>query len=89
MSRPHPPQPEPITTDNVRIAAAGTVAWVVAFVVLLIVRLPEEHRWWLWVCVMGTVIGGFACAYLPRFERKRTSPRAETADADPPEGASG
>ncbi|GAB2814826.1 hypothetical protein GCM10022221_10880 [Actinocorallia aurea] len=74
MSRPHPPQPEPIKTDNVRIAVTGTVAWVVAFVVLLIVRLPEADRWWLWVCFMGTVIGLFACFYLPRFERKRSAP---------------
>lgn len=78
---PHPdlPQPEPIKADNVRIAAVGTGAWIAAFVVLLAAGLPEDERWWLWVCVTGTVIGVFACLYLPHFERGR----AGEADAEP------
>ncbi|MCD0447681.1 DUF2530 domain-containing protein [Actinocorallia sp. API 0066] len=79
MARPHLPQPEPIETNNVRVAAVGTAAWVVAFVVLLAVGLPEDAHWWLWVCVTGTVIGVFACLYLPRFERKR-EPHADVPD---------
>ncbi|MDX6738382.1 DUF2530 domain-containing protein [Actinocorallia sp. A-T 12471] len=82
MSRVELPQPEPIKTDNVRIAAAGSVVWVIAFVVLLVVGLPEDERWWLWVCVMGTAIGVFACLYLPRFERGRTPPDTDSSVAD-------
>ncbi len=58
-------------TNDVRIAAAGTVAWTVALVVLLIVDLPSDDRWWLWVCVAGIVIGVFGMWYIPRLQTAR------------------
>jgi hypothetical protein len=66
-------------TNDVRIAAAGTVAWAIALVVLLIVGLPSDDRWWLWVCVAGIGIGLFAVWYVPRLQSGRA--RQEEARA--------
>lgn len=68
-------------TNDVRIAAVGTAAWAVALVVLLIVGLPSEERWWLWVCVTGIGIGVFAMWYTPRLQAGRA--RQEAARRDP------
>nr|WP_184080598.1 DUF2530 domain-containing protein [Nocardiopsis mwathae] len=53
--------------------AIGTVAWVVALVVLVAMGddLPGDERWWIWVCVVGIVLGVFAFLYIPRLLRKR------------------
>lgn len=72
MARPRQPEPQPLQTNDTIVAAGGTAAWALALVVLLIVGLPSDQRWWLWVCVMGIVIGLFACWYTPRLKRKQT-----------------
>lgn len=59
-------------TDDRLVALAGTAAWGVALVVLLLVDLPKGDRWWIWVCVAGIAIGLFAYWYLPRIQRSRT-----------------
>ena len=79
MTRPHRPDPPPMQTNDVRIAAAGTAGWAVALVVLLIVGLPPEDRWWLWVCVAGVVIGLFAVWYVPRLQAGRARQEAARA----------
>jgi hypothetical protein len=66
-------------TNDVRIAATGTVAWAIALIVLLVVGLPSEDRWWLWVCAAGIGIGLFAMWYVPRLQSGRE--RAEAARA--------
>ncbi|WP_242900573.1 DUF2530 domain-containing protein [Actinomadura terrae] len=71
MTRPRLPDPPPMRTNDVRIAAVGTAAWAVALVVLLIVRLPSGDRWWLWVCVAGIAIGAFGMWYTPRLQAGR------------------
>jgi hypothetical protein len=73
------PEPEPLKTNDLHVAAAGTAAWAVAFFVLLVVGLPADERWWLWVCVAGVGIGLFACWYAPRLQRVRA---AEEEDRD-------
>ncbi len=80
----HPgrPQPEPLKTNDVLIAAGGTAIWLIALVVLLVVGLPSDQRWWLWVCVTGAINGSFACLYIPRLQRKRAEDDA--TDAEPP-----
>src|SRR5690606_3924020 len=85
MTRPRRPDPPPMKTNDVRIAAAGTAAWAVALVVLLIVGLPSDDRWWLWVCVAGIGIGLFGIWYIPRLQAARARQEAarrerETAD---------
>ncbi|MEU6041653.1 DUF2530 domain-containing protein [Actinomadura sp. NPDC047616] len=71
MTRPRRPDPPPLETNDVRVAVAGTAAWAVALVVLLIVGLPDERQWWLWVCVAGIVTGLFGVWYIPRLHRAR------------------
>ncbi|WP_067456766.1 DUF2530 domain-containing protein [Actinomadura macra] len=85
MSRPRLPDPPPMRTNDVRIAAAGTAAWAVALVVLLIVDLPSGDRWWLWVCVAGIVIGLFGVWYIPRLQAGRA--RLEETRAAAHQGA--
>ncbi|GLZ16222.1 hypothetical protein Acsp04_64570 [Actinomadura sp. NBRC 104425] len=71
MTKPRRPDPPPLETNDVGVAVAGTAAWAVALVVLLIVGLPDEHRWWLWVCVAGIGTGLFGIWYIPRLHRAR------------------
>ncbi|WP_019629067.1 DUF2530 domain-containing protein [Actinomadura atramentaria] len=65
------PDPPPLRTNDVAVAAAGTAAWAVALVVLLVVGLPDGERWWLWTCVAGMASGVFAMFYIPRLHRGR------------------
>ena len=54
------PDPTPVKTDDRKAFFAGTVAWVVAlavFVVLLPMLTAQGHDWWLWTCVAGLAIG--------------------------------
>ena len=53
----------------------GTAGWVIALVVLLIVRehLPADARWWIWTCVSGLVLGLFGLWYVPRLKRARAN----------------
>lgn len=47
-------------TDGIVVFAAGTVAWMVAGLVLLLLRgTLEDHGsgWWLWIPVAGVGIG--------------------------------
>jgi len=71
MTRARRPDPPPMRTNDVRIAAAGTAGWTVALVVLLIVDLPPSDRWWLWTCVAGIAIGVFGIWYIPRLQASR------------------
>ncbi|MGI5166956.1 DUF2530 domain-containing protein [Spirillospora sp. CA-253888] len=80
MTRERRPDPPPLQTNDVRIAAAGTAAWALALVVLLVVDLPEADRWWLWVCGAGVAIGLFAVWYVPRLQAGRAREAAERAE---------
>ena len=73
MARPRRPSPPPIETNETLVGVLGTAAWAVAFIVLLLVGLPQEDRWWLWVCATGVVIGLFALWYVPRLHRGRAA----------------
>ena len=70
------------------VTAAGTAAWAVALVVLLIVRdsLPAGQRWWIWTCACGLVMGLFALWYVPRLKRARASAAARRAAAGNEQG---
>ncbi|KAB2342054.1 DUF2530 domain-containing protein [Actinomadura rudentiformis] len=84
MTRARRPDPPPLETNDVRIAQAGTVAWVIALIVLLI---TGADRWWLWVCVTGIAIGLFAIWYVPRLQsgraRQEAARAARRTPADP------
>ncbi|MGH3389466.1 MAG: DUF2530 domain-containing protein [Actinomadura sp.] len=90
MTRPRRPDPPPLETDDVRIAAVGAGAWAVALVVLLLIGLPEADRWWLWVCVTGVVTGLFGVWYIPRLQRSRAeliAGHTRSEPSPPPQGS--
>jgi hypothetical protein len=65
------PDPEPLETDDVKIVAAGTGVWAVAFVVLLILRVTgaDIHGWWLEMCAAGFLLGLLGVRYCVRRRR--------------------
>jgi Protein of unknown function (DUF2530) len=73
VSRPERPAPPPLEGDDRVITGVITAGWVVALIVLLIVRdsLPHADRWWVWVAAFGTFMGLFGLAYVPHLKRSR------------------
>ena len=69
-----PSPPPPLEADDVLVVRVITAGWVVALVVLVIVRdsLPPGQRWWIWTCACGVAFGLFALWYVPRLKRART-----------------
>jgi hypothetical protein len=65
--------PPPLEGDDRIITGVITAGWVVALIVLLIVRdsLPSADRWWVWVAAFGTFMGLFGFAYVPYLKRSR------------------
>ena len=73
MTRPERPVPPPLEGDDRLITAVITAGFLVALVVLLIVRgsLPAADRWWIWVAAFGTALGLFGLVYVPYLKRSR------------------
>lgn len=63
-------KPAPLDVDGVTAAIAGTVAFAIALVVLLVgfrdSLAASGGTWWIWVCVVGTVQGLIGIAYVLR-----------------------
>src|SRR5580698_7914224 len=59
--------------DDRLITAVITAGFLVALIVLLIVRgsLPAADRWWIWVAAAGTALGIFGLIYVPYLKRSR------------------
>jgi hypothetical protein len=76
-----PPQPPPLEANDQQVTAVITVAWAIAFVVLLIVRdsLPAGSRWWVWTCATGLGMGLFGLWYVPRLKSSRARSAARRA----------
>jgi hypothetical protein len=68
MSGARKPDPPPLETDDVRIIAAGTAAWAVALVVLVVLRLAgrDIHGWWIVMCASGALLGLVGVRYCQR-----------------------
>jgi hypothetical protein len=79
MAEERRPEPPPMRTNDVLVAAAGTAVWGVALIVLLLIGLPDDDHWWLWVCVTGMGIGLFGMWQIPRIQRSRDSLLARNA----------
>jgi uncharacterized membrane protein len=79
MTRQRRPDPPPLQTNDVLIAAVGAAAFAVAFVVLLFVPLDSGDRWWRWVCLVGSLMGLFGCWYVPHLHRRRAEAEARRA----------
>ncbi|HUC23487.1 MAG TPA: DUF2530 domain-containing protein [Streptosporangiaceae bacterium] len=75
MGRQLRPVPPPLEGDDRLITAVITAGFLVALVVLLIVRdqLAPADRWWVWVAAFGTAMGLFGFAYVPYFKRRRSA----------------
>jgi len=73
MGRPNREVPPPLEGNDQAITAAGTIAWGVALIVLLVLRdrLPASSHWWIWTCAAGLGLGLFGLAYVPRLKRSR------------------
>jgi hypothetical protein len=87
VTRPERPVPPPLEGDDRLITAVITAGFVVALVVLLIVRgsLAAADRWWIWVAAAGTALGLFGLAYVPHLKRsrERTAERRRAAREAP------
>ncbi len=86
MSRPERPVPPPLEGDDRLITAVITAGWLVALIVLLIIRdqLAAADRWWIWVAVAGTALGVFGLAYVPYLKRSRSRAAQRRRDAAGP-----
>jgi Protein of unknown function (DUF2530) len=73
VSHPERPVPPPLEGNDRLITAVITAGFVVALIVLLIIRdsLPAADRWWIWVAGSGSVLGFFGLAYVPHLKRAR------------------
>jgi hypothetical protein len=67
------PSPPALEANDRLVTIAGTAAWAVALVVLLVLRdrIPAGQRWWIWTCATGVVMGLFALWFVPRVKRGR------------------
>jgi Protein of unknown function (DUF2530) len=80
-TRPSPPPP--LEANDQLLLGVLTSGWVIALIVLLIVRgsLPAGERWWIWTCAVGVAMGLFGFWYVPRLKRTRSrrssGPRTE------------
>jgi type VI protein secretion system component VasK len=74
VGRQQRPVPPPLEGDDRLITAVITAGFLVALIVLLIVRdqLSPVDRWWVWVAALGTVMGLFGFVYVPYLKRRRS-----------------
>ena len=74
MGRQQRPVPPPLEGDDRLITAVITAGFLVALIVLLVIRddLAPADRWWVWVAAVGTGMGLFGFAYVPHFKRSRS-----------------
>jgi CBS-domain-containing membrane protein len=81
VSRPERPAPPPLEGNDRVITGVITCGFVVALVVLLVLRgqLPHADRWWIWVAAFGTFLGLFGLVYVPILKRQRERAAARRA----------
>jgi hypothetical protein len=86
---PERPAPPPLEGDDRLITSVITAGWIVALIVLAILRpqLAAQDRWWVWVAAFGTFLGLFGLWYVPRLQRSRA--RAAERRAGGPPGSHG
>jgi uncharacterized protein DUF2530 len=75
------PIPPPLEGNDQLITAVITAGWIVALIVILLVRshLAPDDRWWTWVAVTGFGIGLFGLAFVPWLKRSRGRSAARRA----------
>ena len=75
MATPRRSPPPPLEGNALLITGVITAGWVIALIVVLIIRasLPPSERWWVWTCVAGVVMGCFGLWYVPHLPRRRAA----------------
>jgi Protein of unknown function (DUF2530) len=58
-----PPPPEPLDVDGIASVAIGTVLFLVAFLVVVLMRGFDR---WAWVCLAGAGLGVLGLGYCIR-----------------------
>lgn len=74
---------EPVDADGFVVSAAGTVCWVVAFLLVWINQHAldaEGHGWWLGVAAVGIAIGVCLTWWTNRKRRRSTDGRESVED---------
>ncbi len=79
--------PPPLEGNDLIITLSITGAWVIALIVLLIVRdqLQPADRWWIWVPLSGACQGVFGLFFVPYLKKSR----ARTAERRGQQGQAG
>lgn len=74
--------------NAVTVVAVGTAAWLVAFLAVLLARdeLAPDHRYWLWTCLAGLVLGGFGLGIVYAQRRGARHGGSGNTDRRPPAG---
>lgn len=77
------PPPPPLEGDDRLITAVITAGFLVALIVLLILRtsLAPADRWWIWVPVTGAAMGLFGFVYVPHLKGSRARAAARRQQA--------
>jgi hypothetical protein len=87
---PRRPDPEPLEIDEAKVIAVGTIAWFVAWAVLLVLhgRLEDHDReWWIWTCVAGLFLGLWGYLLVrKRIEARKAGRGEDPAPGDAPRG---
>lgn len=81
---PRRPDPPPLESDDVRVVGIGTAVWGLLFLGLLPFRARLDaagHGWWIWTCLVGTVLGLVGLGYC---RRRRTAPGRAAETTEPP-----
>jgi uncharacterized membrane protein len=58
--------PEPYHPNAVPVIIAGTIAWLLALIILL---ATGTDTWWRWVCVTGFGLGVIGVPVMARYQR--------------------
>jgi len=81
---PRHPDPEPMQTDDERVVLIGTVGWVIALVVLVVLRVTdatEVRDWWLGMCGYGIALGLYGVHHT---RRRKAAIARDAAQGLPP-----
>lgn len=80
MAPPRRPEPPPLEVDDPRVVGAGIALWAIGLLVLGALDLTGTSipGWWMWMCVVGIVLGGFGYRVVAKRQR-----RAQQREAGP------
>ncbi|HEV7147331.1 MAG TPA: DUF2530 domain-containing protein [Pedococcus sp.] len=67
-NRPPGDELQPLALRTKHVIVGGTVAWLVALALTLMVPALHQgdRQWWPWTCVAGIALGAFGYAYVRR-----------------------